>query len=125
MIAISGAYSGFAARDILATRDFYRSLGVEVIELDQGLDLAFPGGGHAFVYPKPDHEPAGFTVLYLEVSDIDVAVDELAAAGIEPIRYEGLPQDEKGVVRGRAAHRGPDIAWILDPSGNVVAVAQS
>ena len=122
---ISGAYSGFAVTDLAAARDFYRSLGVEVVEVPEGLDLQIPAGGHVFVYPKPDHEPAGFTVFYVEVPDIDAAIDELAGLGIEPLRYEGFPQDEKGVLRGRAAERGPDIAWILDPSRNVVAVAQS
>ena len=75
MVTLMGAYSGFAVKDLAAARDFYRSLGVEVVEIEQGLDLAFPGGGHAFVYPKPDHQPAGFTVFYLEVADIDVAID--------------------------------------------------
>jgi catechol 2,3-dioxygenase-like lactoylglutathione lyase family enzyme len=125
MVSISGAYAGFAVRDIPAAAEFYRTLGVEVGESPEGLELAFPGGGHAFVYPKPDHEPAGFTVFYLDVTDIDAAIDELAAAGIAPERYEGFPQDEKGVLRGRAASRGPDIAWILDPSRNVVAITQS
>jgi catechol 2,3-dioxygenase-like lactoylglutathione lyase family enzyme len=125
MVSISGAYSGFAAKDLTAAADFYRRLGIEVVETEQGLVLPFPGGGHAFVYPKPDHEPAGFSVFYVEVDDIDAAVDELAAAGIRPERYDGFPQDEKGVLRGRAAGRGPDIAWVLDPSGNVVAITQS
>jgi catechol 2,3-dioxygenase-like lactoylglutathione lyase family enzyme len=124
MVTLSSAYSGFAVTDLGAARDFYRSLGLEVVEIEQGLDIMFPDGGHAFVYPKPDHEPAGFTVFYLDVPDIDVAIDELAAIGITPLRYEGFPQDEKGVLRGRAANRGPDIAWIADPSGNVVAIAQ-
>ena len=122
---ISGAYSGFAVTDVAAAADFYRKLGVEVAEIEQGLDLVLPGGGHAFVYPKPDHEPAGFTVFYLEVADIDAAVDDLAAAGIRPERYEGFPQDDKGVLRGREVDRGPNIAWILDPSRNVVAIVES
>ena len=124
MVSFTGAYSGFAVKDIPAARDFYRSLGLEVVEIEQGLDIGFPGGGHAFVYPKPDHEPAGFTVFYLDVADIDATLDELAALGIRPVRYPGLPHDEKGVLRGRAANQGPDIAWILDPSQNVVAIAQ-
>jgi catechol 2,3-dioxygenase-like lactoylglutathione lyase family enzyme len=122
---ISGAYSGFAVTDVAAAADFYRRLGVEVAETEQGLDLGLPGGGHAFVYPKPDHEPAGFTVFYLEVADIDAAIDDLAAAGIRPERYEGFPQDDKGVLRGRDVDRGPNIAWILDPSRNVVAIIES
>jgi catechol 2,3-dioxygenase-like lactoylglutathione lyase family enzyme len=125
MVSISGAYSGFAARDLAAAAGFYRRLGIEVVESEEGLLLPFPGGGHAFVYAKPDHEPAGFSVFYVEVDDIDRALDELAADGIRPERYEGFPHDDRGVVRGRAADRGPDIAWVLDPSGNVVAITRS
>jgi catechol 2,3-dioxygenase-like lactoylglutathione lyase family enzyme len=125
MVAISGAFSSFAARDTDAARDFYRTLGIEVGESAAGLHLALPGGGRVFVYPKPDHEPAGFTVFSIEVADIDAAMDELAAAGIPAIRYDGFPQDDRGVMRGRAANRGPDIAWVLDPSGNIVSVIQN
>ncbi len=122
---ISGAYAGFAVTDIAAAADFYRRLGVEVVEIPEGLDLNFPGAGHAFVYPKPDHQPAGFTVFYLEVPDLDAAIDQLAAEGIRPERYEGFPQDERGVLRGRAVGQGPDIAWVLDPSHNVVAIVEA
>ena len=122
---ISGAYSGFAVTDVAAAADFYRRLGIDVNQTEQGLGLGFPGGGHAFVYPKPDHEPAGFTVFYLEVADIDAALDDLAGVGIRAERYEGFPQDDKGVLRGRDVDRGPNIAWILDPSRNVVAIVES
>jgi hypothetical protein len=37
-------------------------------------------------------------------------------------RYDGLQQDDKGILRGRAANRGPDIAWFTDPAGNVLSV---
>jgi hypothetical protein len=53
------------------------------------------------------------------------AARDLAADGIRPERYEGFPHDDRGVMRGRAAGRGPDIAWVLDPSGNVVAITRS
>jgi hypothetical protein len=35
-----------------------------------------------------------------------------------------MGQDEKGIARGRAAGRGPDIAWFSDPAGNILAVLQ-
>lgn len=86
--------------------------------------LELPAGGTALIYPKADHAPASFTILNFVVADIDEAVDELAASGIEFLRYEGLPADAKGILRGRAANRGPDIAWFTDPAGNVLAVMQ-
>ena len=45
--------------------------------------------------------------------------DELATRGVQFERYEEGPQtDQKGILRGRALHMGPDIAWYQDPAGN-------
>ncbi|MGH1527279.1 VOC family protein [Leifsonia sp. L25] len=126
MVNAIDIFSGFSVNDIDAARDFYRdALGLDVTEGPMGnLDIALPSGGHVFVYPKPDHTPASFTILNLAVDDIDAAVDELNAKGVVTKIYddEDLPTDEKGVARGRAANRGPDIAWFRDPAGNVMSV---
>ena len=76
------------------------------------------------VYPKPDHEPANFTVLNFAVQDIDAAVDKLTSAGVKMEQYgrDDLPQDAKGISRDP---NGPAIAWFTDPSGNIVAVLQT
>ena len=123
MLTTSNAFSGFAAPDLAAERAFFADkLGLKVDEGEMGvLSLALPGGGNVIVYTKPDHVPATFTVLNFEVSDIDAAVDELVAAGIQLERYEGFPQDEKGVMRDN----GPSIAWFKDPAGNILAIIQS
>jgi hypothetical protein len=84
-----------------------------------GLELA--GGQRVLFYPKDDHQPATYTVLNFEVADIQAAVDELASRGVELLRYEGLPQDERGIMR----EYGPPIAWFADPAGNVLAVIQA
>ncbi|MBX9717798.1 MAG: hypothetical protein K2X36_03025, partial [Microbacteriaceae bacterium] len=65
------------------------------------------------------------TVLNLEVSDIEVAVDELVGRGVEMLRYEGFDQDARGIARGIAADQGPDIAWFTDPAGNIIAVLRN
>jgi predicted enzyme related to lactoylglutathione lyase len=83
-----------------------------------------PGGGTAFAYPKDDHQPATFTLLDFVVDDIDEAVDELKSRGVSLERYEGMPQDQKGIMRGIAHQMGPDIAWFKDPAGNILAVLQ-
>ncbi|MFP3465722.1 VOC family protein [Leifsonia sp. SIMBA_070] len=122
-------FSGFSVDDIPAAKAFYGdTLGLSVSDGSMGnLDLELPTGGHVFIYPKPDHEPASFTILNLVVADIDAAVDELNAAGVATAIYDdpNLPTDEKGVLRGRAANRGPDIAWFRDPAGNVLSVLQN
>jgi catechol 2,3-dioxygenase-like lactoylglutathione lyase family enzyme len=122
MLTTTDAFSGFSVNDTDAALAFYRdTLGLEVTANEMGLDLRV-GGTHVFVYPKADHVPATFTVLNLVVPDIDAAVDELEVAGVALERYEGMPQDARGVMRGRAAGMGPDIAWFSDPAGNIFAI---
>lgn len=127
MLSLTFAFSGFAVPDIDAARAFYRdTLGLTVNDEMMGqISLDLPGGGWVLIYPKPDHEPATYTVLNLEVDDIESAVDELIAAGVEILRYDGFDHDERGIVRGIAAQQGPDIVWFTDPAGNIVSVLQN
>jgi catechol 2,3-dioxygenase-like lactoylglutathione lyase family enzyme len=128
MLTDSNAFSGFAVPDLDAARRFYEEtlgLNVEVIDTENGLmTLHLAPDRPTLVYRKPDHEPANYTILNFPVDDIDAAVDELAARGVEFERYEGSPQDDKGVMRGISAGRGPDIAWFKDPAGNLLSVLQ-
>ena len=122
MLGGTPAFSGFAVPDIEAARDFYsNTLGLEVTEESGLLTLNLAGDRPTLVYPKPDHTPATYTILNFQVEDIDAAVDELAGRGVAFERYEGFPQDEKGVMRGN----GPDIAWFKDPAGNILSVIQT
>jgi len=125
MIDTDKAFSSFAVDDRDAAKRFYgETLGLEVTEEDNDLllSLRVGGGSAVMVYAKPDHEPAGFTVLNFPVGDIESTVDELAGRGVEFERYEGtdLATDEKGIFRGG----GPTIAWFKDPAGNVLSVIQ-
>ena len=122
MLSHTGAFSGFSTNDLAAARAFYaETLGLAVEEGEGMLNLQLGGGQRVVIYPKDDHQPATYTVLNFEVPDIDAAVDELVAAGIELERYEGTPQDDRGVMR----EWGPPIAWFTDPAGNVLSVIQS
>lgn len=126
MFANSKAFSGFAVDDVAAAKTFYgETLGVAVSEQNDLLTLHLAGDRDTLVYPKPDHVPATYTILNFPVDDIDAAVDELTARGVTFLRYDGFEQDEKGIARGRAAGRGPDIAWFTDPAGNILSVLQT
>jgi catechol 2,3-dioxygenase-like lactoylglutathione lyase family enzyme len=119
------AFSGFSVDDIPRAKEFYgETLGLRVSEEQEGfLQLHIADDHDILVYPKPDHSPAGFTILNFPVDDIEVAVDGLAERGVRFERYTGtdLETDEKGIFRGA----GPLIAWFKDPAGNVLAVIQS
>lgn len=120
------AFSGLGVNDLDAARQFYGSaLGLTVESDMGGLRLVLPGGTTLFVYESPAFSAAGYTVLNFEVDDIDTAVTELASAGIQLERYPGMRHDDLGVVRGRAAGQGPDIAWFRDPAGNILSILQS
>lgn len=119
MFTYTKAFSGFSVDDIDAARKFYaETLGVRVSEEHGMLTLHLPGERDTLIYPKPDHTPAAYTTLNFAVADIESAVDELAAAGVEFERYDGM--DEKGIFR----QTGPLIAWFRDPAGNVLSVIQ-
>lgn len=116
------AFSSFSVNDLGKAKDFYdKTLGLEVSESAEGLELRLAGGGQVFIYPKPNHEPATFTVLNFSVDDIDQTVDELAKRGVHFEHYEGeIETDENGVHRSDG--RGPTIAWFKDPAGNILSV---
>ncbi len=122
MFATTKAFSGFAADDIERARAFYaETLGIETSEEHGLLTLHLAGGERpTLVYPKPDHVPASYTVLNFPVDDIEAAVDELVARGVTFERFDGMPQDERGIMR----EGGPYIAWFTDPAGNVLSVLQ-
>jgi len=126
MLADNEAFSSFALPDVEAAKTFYgETLGLDVRDGEEEgtLELHLAGGPVVFVYPKPDHVPATFTVLNFLVDDIDATVDGLSARGVTFEHYDGPPAtDEKGIFRGDP---GPQIAWFTDPSGNVLSVLRA
>jgi predicted enzyme related to lactoylglutathione lyase len=123
MFSTAGAFSGFSIHDADAAKKFYGdTLGLRVETNGMGfLELHLDNGGMILAYVKPDHEPATFTILNFPVDDVEAAVDDLNARGVNTAIYGGeIPADSKGIVHGDG--NGPDIAWFRDPSGNVLAV---
>lgn len=126
MFRNSLAFSGFSVNDISKALEFYgQKLGLEVKDTGMGLEVQLQNNAHVFIYEKPDHVPAGFTILNFVVEDIDKAARELSEAGISLVRYDGLHQDETGIARGKAAGYGPDILWFTDPAGNILSALQN
>jgi catechol 2,3-dioxygenase-like lactoylglutathione lyase family enzyme len=117
-----GAFSGFSVDDLEKARQFYaETLGLEVTGEGVGIGLHLPGGNVVFAYPKgPAHQPATFTILNLQVEDVEAAVGELSGRGVKFEKYPGMYQDEKGIQRGQ----GPAIAWFTDPAGNILSVIE-
>ncbi|MEO8861796.1 MAG: VOC family protein [Ginsengibacter sp.] len=124
MLKQSKAFSGFSVNDIQKAKKFYEEvLELEVEDSQMGLiKLHTQGGVPIIVYPKPNHEPATFTILNFPVDNIEKAVDELTAKGMKFEQYGGqIKTDEKGISRNP---HGPKIAWFKDPAGNILSVIE-
>ena len=89
MLETKKAFSSFSVDDLEKAKQFYgQTLGLKVKESKEGLEL-HPGEQSIFIYPKPNHKPATFTVLNFQVDDVDSAVDELTQKGVRFEHYEG------------------------------------
>ncbi len=120
------AFSSFSVNDLKRAKEFYgKTLGLDVEEKPEGLALDLPGT-NVFIYPKPNHEPATFTVLNFAVDNVDATVDELKKKGVRFENYDtnDLKTDDKGIARGGPG-KGPTIAWFKDPDGNFLSVVSA
>jgi len=119
------AFSSFSVDDLERAKQFYGgTLGLDVVERDEGLELHIAGSTPVFVYPSSSYTAPKHTVLNFPVNDIEAAVDELVARGVTIEQYDmpGLKTDERGIFRG---DEGPSaIAWFKDPAGHVLSVLQ-
>ena len=122
MLKDTPAFSGFSVDDVTKARDFYEDvLGLEVSEAHGNLELHLAGGNNVFVYPKPNHAPATFTVLNFPVENIEQTADALRSRGIKFEKYDGeIETDERGIFSGA----GPKIAWFKDPAGNILSILE-
>ncbi|MEO8413453.1 MAG: VOC family protein [Ginsengibacter sp.] len=124
MLKHSKAFSGFSVDDLQKAKQFYSDiLGLDVADNPMGLlELNIEGSNTIIIYPKPNHEPATFTILNFPIDNIESTVDELISKGIRFEQYAGQIQtDEKGICRNP---QGPKIAWFKDPAGNILSVIE-
>lgn len=115
-------FHGLGVDDLQKAQAFYGDilgLKVDVLDEEHGLlTVHRPDGETTLLYLSPELQVGNYTVLNFSVDDIDAAVDTLVERGVEFLRYDGAPQDEKGIARGF----GPDIAWFKDPAGHTLSV---
>jgi catechol 2,3-dioxygenase-like lactoylglutathione lyase family enzyme len=123
MFKDSKSFSSFSVNDLKKAKEFYGgTLGLGVTESPEGLELRLADGNTVFIYPKPNHTPASFTVLNFPVNNIEEAVDELVERGLRLEQYDlpDIKTDDRGIARGP----GPKIAWFKDPAGNILSVLE-
>jgi predicted enzyme related to lactoylglutathione lyase len=119
-------FSTFSVNDLDAAKKFYSGvMGFGVSQNHMGLLQVSAGDGTGFViYPKPDHRPADFTVLNLQVDDMDASVTYLTDQGVVFTQYHNdyIQTDERGVSTD--ARSGMKIAWFTDPAGNILSLIE-
>ncbi len=128
MFKDSRAFSSFSVDDIDTAFTFYKdTLGLDAEKNPEGISIRLAFGGQIFIYPKHDHQAAGFTVLNVLVPDIEKAVVDLSGVGVSMQQYDMdiIKTDEQGIMRTPEGAPGPRaIAWFKDPAGNIIAVIQ-
>jgi catechol 2,3-dioxygenase-like lactoylglutathione lyase family enzyme len=125
MFRDSKAFSSFSVPDLQEAKQFYgETLGLDVVETPEGLELHIADRTPVFIYPSDNYTAPKHTVLNFPVDDIESAVDELAKRGVRMEQYDlpDIKTDERGIFRGDAGPRA--IAWFKDPAGHVLSVLQ-
>ena len=100
------------ARDVAASVDFYRRLGLElIVSAPHYARFKCPEGEASFsVHLVQELPPSSATVVYFETRSLDEAVRALKAKGVV---FSQEPRDEPWLWRE---------ARLADPSGNVVCL---
>ncbi len=110
-------------RDPARARGFYENTLRLHFVSDDNFAMVFDSNGIMIrIVRAPEFTPFPFTLLGWEVPDIDAAVADLAAKGVEFSRYSFLEQSPNGVwtAPGNAAK----VAWFPDPDGNLLSLSQ-
>src|ERR1043166_7156163 len=103
MLKNAAAFSSFSVDDLRKAKQFYgETLGLEVKERPEGLSLQIAGGTQVFIYAKPNHVPATFTVLNFLVEDVAHSVAELRKRSVRFESYdtENMKTDADNIFRG-------------------------
>jgi catechol 2,3-dioxygenase-like lactoylglutathione lyase family enzyme len=120
LLAHSPLFAFVPATNLERAHDFYAgTLGLEVLERTSYALVLDAGGTTVRVTAVQELQPQPFTVLGWLVDDIEAAAASLVAAGVAPLRYEGMDQDEHGIW---PAPGGARVLWFLDPDGNVLSL---
>jgi len=108
-------------KDTVKARGFYEGvLGLRFLK-DDGFALVLEANGIMVRVAKADFQPARFTILGWEVSDLANMVAALQERGVSFEKYDALKQDRLGIW---TAPSGDKVAWFKDPDGNVLSLSQ-
>src|SRR5947209_1680666 len=123
MLANSKLVGFIPTRDANRSRDFYENtVGLRFVQDDTFAIVMQSGETMVRIVRVGEFTPFPFTLLGWDVPDIEAAVAELSAKGVQFHRYGFLEQSPTGIwtAPGGAAN----VAWFPDPDGNTLAISQ-
>jgi catechol 2,3-dioxygenase-like lactoylglutathione lyase family enzyme len=121
------AFTSFSTPDLEEAKSFYgETLGLEVKETPEGLELHIAGSTPVFIYPSENYTAPKHTVLNFPVDDIEAAVGELERRGVRMEQYDlpDIKTDERGIFRDGGDSGPRAIAWFKDPAEHVLSVLE-
>lgn len=122
------AVSSYSVDDVQKAKDFYtKVLGLNAsVEMDgYVLEVDLGNDNIAWVYGKPDHTPATFTVLNVLIKNINETVDKLTEQGVKFEQYdEPMKTDAKGIFHNTEGGEDFKMAWFKDPAGNILSLVE-
>ncbi|HXE06271.1 MAG TPA: VOC family protein [Acidobacteriaceae bacterium] len=123
MLSTSPIIAFIPTRDSARARAFYaETLGLRFVSEDN-FALVFDANGTMLrIVCAGDFTPFQFTILGWQVPDIDAAVANLTARGVQFLRYDFLEQSPDGVWT--APGNGARVAWFRDPDNNTLSISQ-
>jgi catechol 2,3-dioxygenase-like lactoylglutathione lyase family enzyme len=107
--------------DLERSRRFFEGLGLQVEALDEYACVLHAGSTTVRVTRVDGLRPQPFTVFGWRVSDLRSVVQDLAAGGIVCLQHDGIEQNPVGIW---TTPSGDQVAWFLDPDGNVLSLTQ-
>ena len=120
MLASSPVFAFVPTLDMDRAAAFYgQTLGLDVLEQTPYAVVLDAAGTTVRITLVQELTVQPFTILGWLVEDLDAVVTALLTAGVEPLRYEGMDQDERGVW---TAPGGARIVWFHDPDGNTLSL---
>ena len=121
MLTATMAVATIPVTDLERARKFYgETLGLSFL-WENPVSVRFGcGSSEVSVFKRPE-TATEHTLAHFEVTDIDAAVDDLAAKGVEFIDYAEGPL----ATTNHIAQLGPArAAWFHDPDGNTLGLRQ-
>jgi catechol 2,3-dioxygenase-like lactoylglutathione lyase family enzyme len=108
--------------DSARAKAFYvDTLGLTLVSDDQFAVVVRSGANQVRIVKVQSFTPQPFTVLGWAVEDVRGTVRDLAARGVQFLRFEGMEQDEDGIWNSPG---GGGVAWFNDPDGNTLSVSR-